>query len=90
MHTAVRHDYEREAACARCHFVGHVETCALEQERRQKEANNNTGRHNKYHNNPTNTNNNTSEVVAPSRALGTDQLESRNRFAGLEVEGGQC
>ncbi|SCZ87974.1 BZ3501_MvSof-1269-A2-R1_C61g00344 [Microbotryum saponariae] len=48
MHTAVRHDYEREAACARCHFVGHVETCALEQERRQKEANNNTGRHNKY------------------------------------------
>ncbi|SDA02140.1 BZ3500_MvSof-1268-A1-R1_C038g00041 [Microbotryum saponariae] len=39
MHTAVRHDYEREAACARCHFVGHVETCALEQERRQKEAN---------------------------------------------------
>ncbi|SDA02191.1 BZ3500_MvSof-1268-A1-R1_C035g00004 [Microbotryum saponariae] len=102
MHTAVRHDYEREAACARCHFVGHVETCALEQERRQKEANNNTGRHNKYHNNPTNTNNNnndttntnntdndTSEVVAPSRALGTDQLESRNRFAGLEVEGGQ-
>ncbi|SCZ89485.1 BZ3500_MvSof-1268-A1-R1_Chr1-1g01211 [Microbotryum saponariae] len=102
MHTAVRHDYEREAACARCHFVGHVETCALEQERRQKEANNNTGRHNKYHNNPTNTNNNNndttntnntdndaSEVVAPSRALGTDQLESRNRFAGLEVEGGQ-
>ncbi|SCZ88897.1 BZ3501_MvSof-1269-A2-R1_C66g00371 [Microbotryum saponariae] len=70
--------------------------------RRQKEANNNTGRHNKYHNNPTNTNNNNndttntnntdndaSEVVAPSRALGTDQLESRNRFAGLEVEGGQ-
>ncbi|SGZ26524.1 BQ5605_C024g09932 [Microbotryum silenes-dioicae] len=102
MHTAVRHDYEREAACARCHFVGHVETCALEQERRQKEANNNTGRHNKHHNNPTNTttnnddttntnntDNDASEVVAPSRALGTDQLESRNRFAGLEVEGGQ-
>ncbi|SGZ35537.1 BQ5605_C062g12754 [Microbotryum silenes-dioicae] len=38
---------------------------------------------------PTANNNNTSEVVAPSRALGTDQLESRNRFAGLEVEGGQ-
>ncbi|SGZ35261.1 BQ5605_C066g12816 [Microbotryum silenes-dioicae] len=102
MHTAVRHDYEREAACARCHFVGHVETCALEQERRQKEANKNTGRHNKHHNNPTNTttnnndttntnntDNDASEVVAPSRALGTDQLESRNRFAGLEVEGGQ-
>ncbi|SGY26781.1 BQ5605_C018g08786 [Microbotryum silenes-dioicae] len=99
MHTVVRHDYKREAACARCHFVGHVETCALEQERRQKEANNNTGRHNKHHNNPTNTttndndttntNNDASEVVPPSCALGTNQLELRNRFAGLEVKGGQ-
>ncbi|KDE03295.1 hypothetical protein MVLG_06197, partial [Microbotryum lychnidis-dioicae p1A1 Lamole] len=57
----------------------------------QKEANNNTGRHNKHHNNPTNTttNNNASEVVAPSRGLGTDQLASRNHFAGLKVEGEQ-
>ncbi|KDE02185.1 hypothetical protein MVLG_07244, partial [Microbotryum lychnidis-dioicae p1A1 Lamole] len=102
MHTVVRHDYEREVACAWCHFVGHVETCTLEQERRQKEANKNTGRHNKHHNNPTNTttnnnnttntnntNNDTSEVVAPSRTLGTNQLELWNQFAGLEVEGGQ-
>ncbi|SCZ92802.1 BZ3500_MvSof-1268-A1-R1_C145g00769 [Microbotryum saponariae] len=80
MHTAVRHDYEREAACARCHFVGHVETCALEQERRQKEANNNTGRHNKYHNNPTNTNNNNND---------TTNTNNTDNDASEVVEGGQ-
>ncbi|SCV67512.1 BQ2448_5123 [Microbotryum intermedium] len=35
--TAVRHDYEKEAACGRCHFVGHVGSCAVEKERQRKE-----------------------------------------------------
>ncbi|SGZ30283.1 BQ5605_C113g13230 [Microbotryum silenes-dioicae] len=109
--TAVRHDYEKEAPCARCHFAGHVERCPLMQAANRKEAED-LARHAVMRgagmvgggeqtgvgraattttNNirPTANNNNTSEVVAPSRALGTDQLESRNRFAGLEVEGGQ-
>ncbi|SCZ97794.1 BZ3500_MvSof-1268-A1-R1_Chr3-3g06375 [Microbotryum saponariae] len=38
--TALRHDYEKEAACGRCHFVGHVGTCGLDQERKRKEAHN--------------------------------------------------
>ncbi|SGZ34241.1 BQ5605_C073g12898 [Microbotryum silenes-dioicae] len=109
--TAVRHNYEKEAPCARCHFAGHVERCPLMQAANRKEAED-LARHAVMRgagmvgggeqtgvgraattttNNirPTANNNNTSEVVAPSRTLGTDQLESRNRFAGLEVEGGQ-
>ncbi|SGY27477.1 BQ5605_C128g13348 [Microbotryum silenes-dioicae] len=109
--TAIRHDYKKEAPCARCHFAGHVERCPLMQAANRKEAED-LARHAVMRgagmvgggeqtgvgraattttNNirPTANNNNTSEVVAPSRALGTDQLESRNRFAGLEVEGGQ-
>ncbi|SCV71306.1 BQ2448_2894 [Microbotryum intermedium] len=36
--TAIRHDYEKEAACVRCHFVGHVEKCPVVQERKRKEV----------------------------------------------------
>ncbi|SCV69963.1 BQ2448_1357 [Microbotryum intermedium] len=36
--TAIRHDYEKEVACSRCHFVGHVENCPVVQERRRKEV----------------------------------------------------
>ncbi|SGY38366.1 BQ5605_C003g02011 [Microbotryum silenes-dioicae] len=36
--TAVRHDYEKEAPCARCHFAGHVERCPLMQATNRKEA----------------------------------------------------
>ncbi|SGZ35555.1 BQ5605_C062g12760 [Microbotryum silenes-dioicae] len=82
--TAVRHDYEKEAPCARCHFAEAPEWGGGEQTGVGRAATTTTNNIR-----PTANNNNTSEVVAPSRALGTDQLESRNRFAGLEVEGGQ-
>ncbi|SCV68076.1 BQ2448_197 [Microbotryum intermedium] len=36
--TAIRHDYEKEVACSCCHFVGHVESCPMVQERRRKEV----------------------------------------------------
>ncbi|SGY82842.1 BQ5605_C009g05599 [Microbotryum silenes-dioicae] len=41
---------------------------------------------------PINNITNNTSVVAPSQSLGTDTLESQNRFAGLEVEGkpGPC
>ncbi|SGZ29420.1 BQ5605_C057g12687 [Microbotryum silenes-dioicae] len=96
--TAVRHDYEKEAPCARCHFAGHVERCPLMQAANRKEAED-LARHatgvgraaTTTTNNirPTANNNNTSEVWPLAAPSGTDQLESRNRFAGLEVEGGQ-
>ncbi|SGY88644.1 BQ5605_C136g13399 [Microbotryum silenes-dioicae] len=82
--TAVRHDYEKEAPCARCHFAGHVERCPLMQAANRKEAED-LARHAVMRG---------AGMVGgradrSGRALGTDQLESRNRFAGLEVEGGQ-
>ncbi|SCV70146.1 BQ2448_1540 [Microbotryum intermedium] len=111
--TAIRHDYEKEAACVRCHFVGHVEKCPVVQERKQKEVEELVRKGvregagmgaegqteaDKQNNNITTNNNNTiiisntnniSEAVASGRSLGTNTLESRNRFAGLEVEDGQ-
>ncbi|SGZ34505.1 BQ5605_C070g12871 [Microbotryum silenes-dioicae] len=87
--TAVRHDYEKEAPCARCHFAGHVERCPLMQAANRKEAED-LARHAVMRGAGMVGEESRQEwVVAPSRALGTDQLESRNRFAGLEVEGGQ-
>ncbi|SCV70486.1 BQ2448_1880 [Microbotryum intermedium] len=107
-------DYKKEAACVRCHFVGHVEKCPVVQERKRKEveelvrervregagmgAEEGQTEADEQNNNITTTTNNTiiisntnniSEAVAPGRSLGTNTLESRNRFAGLEVEDGQ-
>ncbi|SGZ11389.1 BQ5605_C105g13172 [Microbotryum silenes-dioicae] len=74
--TALRHDYEKEAACGRCHFVGHVGTCGLDQESKRKEAHNGNG-------NATPTPTRTPSPTTPTL------IASQNRFAGLEVEEGQ-
>ncbi|SCV73806.1 BQ2448_6236 [Microbotryum intermedium] len=106
--TAICHDYEKEAAYVRCHFVGHVEKCPVVQERKQKEveelvrervregagmgAEEGQTEADEQNNNNTiiiSNTNNISEAVAPGRSLGTNTLELRNHFAGLEVEDGQ-
>ncbi|SGY75806.1 BQ5605_C005g03449 [Microbotryum silenes-dioicae] len=84
--TALRHDYEKEAACGRCHFVGHVGTCGLDQERKRKEA------HKGNSNSNTNTITNDTNIVeaeAPIPVPVVNRIASQNRFAGLEVEEGQ-
>ncbi|SCZ93355.1 BZ3500_MvSof-1268-A1-R1_Chr6-2g08629 [Microbotryum saponariae] len=84
--TALRHDYEKEAACGRCHFVGHVGTCGLDQERKRKEAHNGIINSNK---NTITHNTNIAEAEAPIPVLVVNRIASQNHFAGLEVEEGQ-
>ncbi|SGY70318.1 BQ5605_C004g03138 [Microbotryum silenes-dioicae] len=101
--TAICHNYEKEAACVRCHFVGHMEKCPVVQERKRKEVKAlvrkgvregagvgaEEGRIGEEEEaNTTNNINTFSKVVAAGQSLGTDMLELQNRFAGLEVEGG--
>ncbi|SGY82716.1 BQ5605_C009g05589 [Microbotryum silenes-dioicae] len=88
--TALRHDYEKEAACGRCHFVGHVGTCGLDQESKRKEAHNGNGNGNTNANKNTITNDtNIVEAEAPIPVPVVNRIASQNRFAGLEVEEGQ-
>ncbi|KDE04441.1 hypothetical protein MVLG_05155 [Microbotryum lychnidis-dioicae p1A1 Lamole] len=102
--TAICHDYKKEAACVRCHFVGHMEKCPVVQERKRKEVKAlvrkgvregagvgaEEGRIGEEEEaNTTNNINTFSKAVAAGRSLGTDMLELQNRFEGLEVEGGQ-
>ncbi|SCZ93986.1 BZ3501_MvSof-1269-A2-R1_Chr1-3g01144 [Microbotryum saponariae] len=82
----LRHDYEKEAACGRCHFVGHVGTCGLDQERKRKEAHNGIINSNK---NTITHNTNIAEAEAPIPVLVVNRIASQNHFAGLEVEEGQ-
>ncbi|SDA06255.1 BZ3501_MvSof-1269-A2-R1_Chr10-1g02367 [Microbotryum saponariae] len=84
--TALHHDYEKEAACGRCHFVGHVGTCGLDQERKWKEAHNGIINSNK---NTITHNTNIAEAEAPIPVLVVNRIASQNHFAGLEVEEGQ-
>ncbi|SGZ27894.1 BQ5605_C026g10215 [Microbotryum silenes-dioicae] len=86
--TALRHDYEKEAACGRCHFIGHVGTCGLDQERKRKEAHNGNGNTNANKNTITN-DTNIVEAEAPIPVPVVNSIASQNRFAGLEVEEGQ-
>ncbi|SGZ10289.1 BQ5605_C108g13198 [Microbotryum silenes-dioicae] len=90
--TALRHDYEKEAACGRCHFVGHVGTCGLDQESKRKEAHNGNGNGNGNTNANKNTITNDTNIVeaeAPIPVPVVNRIASQNRFAGLEVEEGQ-
>ncbi|SGY96334.1 BQ5605_C036g11560 [Microbotryum silenes-dioicae] len=88
--TALRHDYEKEVACGRCHFVGHVGTCGLDQESKRKEAHNGNGNGNTNPNKNTITNDtNIVEAEAPIPVPVVNRIASQNRFAGLEVEEGQ-
>ncbi|SCZ89725.1 BZ3500_MvSof-1268-A1-R1_Chr1-3g01539 [Microbotryum saponariae] len=76
----------KEAACGRCHFVGHVGTCGLDQERKRKEAHNGIINSNK---NTITHNTNIAEAEAPIPVLVVNRIASQNHFAGLEVEEGQ-
>ncbi|SGZ30873.1 BQ5605_C046g12252 [Microbotryum silenes-dioicae] len=69
-----------------CHFVGHVGTCGLDQERKRKEAH----KGNSNSNTNTITNNiNIVEAEVPIPVPVVNGIASQNRFTGLEVEEGQ-